>query len=319
MLELYGGGFRLPPASYPGLDPSGVTPRTVSVRFGTAELEHVAVVRSNLLRVISPPSPIVVGPGGVGSEGLVDVRVANLDDAGDEIPGESVIVVDGFRYQRPRLDDETMQVLVQAERALLVAMRRGVLDNTMSFSSVDFDSDVTDGTVDIAKFPALGLQGPRLARRREQDGEQVIAPEHVLGAPQEELSAIMRAPFVVDLVWDLVGLVGPCGPTGPAGGKTQLLSLIEATINFVHRTPFLTIFRDPTDTGAGTLRLDFGFASGGEPRAERSASESDLLQFNAELRLAALPLLGWAGVFGDAMLDVVPELLYPEVAALQLP
>lgn len=303
LVEIYGAGFRVPvPIS--GQSGSGAAQRTVEVLFGGQAAEAVAVVRSNLIRVVTPPSPVGFDYGtNAGGEGAVDVVVRNLDAMGDPVPGEEITVTDGYEYLRPRLDDTAEQVLTRVERALIVLMRRSVLDNTLSVQSVEYDSQTADGLqrVDIAKLPALVLIGPTTSRNGfySRSGSTLISAQDVAGAPVERLAVLARYARTVDMVYDVIGAVGPTTPGGPHGGKSMLLNLMSVLIGFVHRTPYLEVQRDPADAALGAVRYEFDFVGGADPVVDRTPSDSDLMQFSGSLVIRGVDIQNIAGVPGS--------------------
>jgi hypothetical protein len=313
LVEIYGGGFRVP---IPVSSPSGIgaSQRTVDVLFGGQAAEAVAVVRSNLIRVVTPPSPVGFDYAtNSGGEGTVDVVVRNLDDAGDPVPGEEVTAAAGYKYLRPRLDDTAEQVLARIERALIVLMRRSVLDNTMSVQSVEYDSQTADGLqrVDIARLPVLVLIGPRLSRNGfySSSGSILIRAQDVAGAPPERLAVLARYARTVDMVYDVVGAVGPTTPGGPHGGKTMLLNLMGVLTSFVHRSPYLEVQRDPVDAALGSVRYEFDFAAGADPAVDRTPSDSDMMQFSGTLVIRGVDIQNLAGVpgSGDGVTSAVAD------------
>lgn len=155
LVEIRGTGFRLPPPPPPTGYLGGAQPRTVSVKFeGVAsEWAYAASASLILARV-----PAWTGPYDVAWPIAVDVRVANLDDAGVEIPGENVTALDGYAYQQPPLAAEPY--LQRVLRELVRLFRRHLIPNVWLTVDVDYTDSPADQDRLRALAPVLHLVGP---------------------------------------------------------------------------------------------------------------------------------------------------------------
>lgn len=249
LVEIYGDGFRLP-----NMDPVTVTvgdiveaPASPSVRvtFGGVSALTSDAVASNRLLVVTPPSPVelsTVDPvhGRQWGVGTVDVVVENVDDAGVPIPGESVTLADSYTYRGVKLDSATESDLARLVRTLLLELNRRVISNVMLTVDTDFDSDTSTEMVDIAKLPALVLQGPKLVENRfySQNARQASAEQ------------LRRKVHTVDLAFDLVGI---------SDHPVESLNLMSLCTQFVESMPFLQMARDPSDLAQGHVQYEFDF------------------------------------------------------------
>jgi hypothetical protein len=280
-VEIYGGNFRLPGFTI-SMDPRAPMLKSVRVLFGRLECPRVAVVRSNLIRVITPPSPLpfdrtlLQDTDGKkfykGNQGTVSVTVENIDDDGNLIAGETVTLPNAFTYLMPQLNSLTDTTLYKVNNTLIQLWQRDVCLNVVNHQSVEYDSDTGDlrSVVDKAKLPAIVLLGPQTRQNRlfTIQSDRIIDPALVPGLPQEERFLIARAPYTLDLEYEVVGM---------AASRTVLLNLMEASFDFINKTPFIEINRGATEEELGKTKLDLGFPT------PDSAFDVDLLPNNSDL------------------------------------
>lgn len=155
LVEIVGTGFRLPPAPPSSGYLGGPQPRTVDVRFEgvVSPWAYVASPTLILARV-----PAWSGPYDVPWPIAVDVRVANLDDAGVEIPTEFVVRLDGYAYQQPALAAEPY--LQRVCRELVRLFRRHLVPNVWLTIDVDYTDSPADQDRLRALAPVIHLVGP---------------------------------------------------------------------------------------------------------------------------------------------------------------
>lgn len=253
LVEIYGDGFALPDT-----DPVAVTvgdvvvadsAPSVSVTFGGEEALEVHVTASNRIVVLTPPSPLSLTTtdpehGTQWGVGAVDVVVTNLDANGDPVPGESVTLAGGYSYRQVRLDNANESDLARLVRTLILELNRRVISNVVFTVDTDFDSDTTSTEVDIARLPAIVLQGPRTEENRF----------YSLNAQQDVLEGsdvvIRRRSHTVDLRFDIVGI---------ADHAVEALNMLTLCTRFVEDMPFISMARDPDDSSKGDARWEFDF------------------------------------------------------------
>lgn len=284
-VEIYGDGFRLPNTSPIAVTVGDVveSPALPSVRvtFGGVAAPIADAVASNRLLVVTPPSPVELTTedpihGTQWGVGSVDVVIENVDDTGVPIAGESVTLADGYTYRGVKLDSATESDLARIVRALLLELNRRVLSNVMLTVDVDFDSDTSTAGVDIAKLPALVLQGPRIAENRF----------YSLNGKRASDGYLHRKVHTVDLAFDLVGI---------SDHPVEALNLMALCTEFVESMPFIAMQRDPSDSSLGTVQYEFDFDGfGGFELANRPNADS-LHTFSGALKIRGFDFEGFAG------------------------
>jgi hypothetical protein len=320
LIEIYGGGFRVPTIAPPEQfnAPDVQPPQTVEVTFGGVPALSVKVPRSNLLRVITPPTPLPFDPTEIplypaepdrdkvqkGHSGWVDVVVTNLDDNG--APIESETVSNGYAYVNPPLNglasgavsDTTLTRVVDA---LVNEFRRSVWPEVLTHQSVEYDSDGTElRIIDIARLPSITLLGPRTetSRQCELPAPGVYEPNIVPGTPPEERYMINRMPYALDLLFDVVG---------QARERATVLNLMHVATDFIQKTPQLVVQRDPSDPSRGNVRYQFEFETQASTfDIQTGANNSDLHSFRGSIRVKGVQIER-IPIFGDAATDAVPE------------
>jgi hypothetical protein len=155
LVEIVGTNFRLPPPPPSHGYCGGDQPRTVRVSFAGVDSEWAYAAHAGL---ILARIPIWSGPYDLPWPVAVDVRVANLDDAGVEIPGEAAIKANGYAYALPDLVGEPY--VQRVCRELLKLFRRHFLANIW----ITIDADYTDSPADLDRLrsaaPVIHLVGP---------------------------------------------------------------------------------------------------------------------------------------------------------------
>lgn len=294
LVEVYGSGFRLPPAFPASSGPSGPAQaglvrvgvqKTVSVTFDGAEAPLVEVVRSNLLRVLTPVSPIpAVSATGHGA-GTVDVVVRNLDDAGVPIPGEEVTLADGYAYRRPKLDAATESDFLRLVRAFLREWKRQVLPDVVLTDHTDFDPDVSTAFVEVAALPAIVLSLTGIPENRFYSLNE---------GPEEEINEdrvdVRRRPRTVDLNFDVIGI---------SASTMEMTNLLAAANEFMRRNPFLDLDRDPADPGKGRVSYELDFQPGASFEVGNRPNNSNLRSFSGAVVVRGFDFEGFTGFPAD--------------------
>lgn len=289
ILEVYGDGFRVPPDP-PATGPArGEVPRTVQVLFGTAESPEVIVLQGNWIRARVPRSALdVVAPDyGVG---LVDVTIRNLDDNGDPIGGEEVVVTDGFRYRRPDVSASAPSDLLRVIRTWILEWKRQVIPNVLVTQSTDYDSSTADALniVDIAETPALVLVGPEVEVNTFYARRAVGRIVELADGTYYKL----ERPLVVDVLIDVIGV---------DDSYMRLLNLLTSSMNFVHRNVDLVVDADPDDASKGTVGIEHDFQPGSTFTARSRSNNSNIYSFTGAVMLRGVDLSEFPGFVQESL------------------
>jgi hypothetical protein len=268
------------------------------VTLGGAEAERVDVVRSNLLRVVTPRSPL----GGFESSGygagVVDVVVTNHNVGGEAIAGESATAAAAYEYRHARLDAATPSDLLRVVATLLEELKWQVLPEVVLTQHTDWDPDVSTGFVEVASMPALVLTGPGTEENRFYSRNDL--PEEALSATRVD---VRRRPRTVDLLFDLIGI---------SDSTVELHNLLSAATEFVERNPFLRVLREPADASAGFAEYELDYQSGGGFDVGARPSGSNVRFFSGSLVVRGVDFEGgFAGFSADALVDIASPLLEP--------
>lgn len=293
LVEIYGGGFRLPPA-VPVSGPTGdvvgsglvrsEVQQTVSVTFGGAAALSVEVVRSNLLRVVTPETPLDGTSAENYGEGDVDVVVTNLDDSGDPIPGQSATLADGYRYVRPRLGVETESDFTRLVRGVVRQLKRQIVPEVVLTQSPDWDPDATTQSVEVATTPALAVS----FRVRTNRFYSLNAPQDV--KISDDRVELRRRPKTVDVVFTLVGI---------ADAYAELLNLFSAAQSYLERNPFFYLDRSAADPSLGTVRYEL--AEQDEFQIGNRPSPSNVHSFSGSFVIRGVDIEAFAGFVSDEL------------------
>lgn len=253
LVEIYGSGFRVS-GSIEQATPNEFRDfvRTVSVTFDGVEALEVMPIRSNLLRVVTPP--------GVGT---VDVVVTNLDDNGDPIPGETVTFPASYEYRRPDLTSASSPLPDQVIRTLIQNWRTAVHENTLVGKHTDYDGDTADGLniVDIATLPALVFTGPQFQKENVRS---------IMGSSSLDNGQYVRSRVTRNLVFDVVGMTD---------SYAQTVKLLNASLDYLKRTPWIDVNGERFDQ-----YLE------GTPSMRPGRNNSNLQTFTMQLVVAGIDL-----------------------------
>lgn len=292
LVEIYGDGFRLPPTpptTGPSAPPSaGVvvadSPVTVSVTFGGVPAVDVKVIRSNLLRVTSPISPLPITEPDWGA-GAVDVTITNLDDNGDPIPGESVTVAGGWTYRRPKLDATNDSDLVRMVRKFIMDWKLQVLPETVFTTHTDWDRDTSTAYVEVAQMPALVVALTSLPENRfyscNEGAEERVTDERV-----EQ----RRRVRTVDLQFDVIGITD---------NVMEMLNLMTAAADYIERNPVLEM---------DGVKFELDYQPGGDFDVATRPSKSNIHSFNGSVVIRGVGFEGLAGFAGDRIVGLTRTL-----------
>lgn len=224
LVRIVGTGFRVPPSppvlGYVG----GAAQRTVSVTFGGLACRQADAVSATL--IACRPAPWAGDYDTLPA--ALDVRVANLDDAGVEIPTENVTAVAAYTVAPPPLTTE--YALQRAVRAVLQAFRRYLLVNTHLAMSRDYDGTLGAPDRVVADLPAVILGGPILRVDRTDPRAHLPAAADADDPPYGWTQ--VAAPLRVDLEFD-VRLRG--------GSAAQAFGLQQSLWTLMRDVPLLTV------------------------------------------------------------------------------
>lgn len=203
--------------------------------------------------------------------GVVGVTLQNLDDAGVAIPGESVTLAAAYTFARPDLAREGRVAVVV--RALLRALKREVLENTVLTTHTDYDSAPGDGlsVLDVAALPALVVTGPRMSTSRFY-----ATNERRTIAAAGGVFYHLRPAETVDLAFTLLGVTDH---------TRQIQNLMVEARTFFQRNPYLVV----PDEVLGAVRYEMQASFEGLAGPTRT-SESNVRQFSGEFVVRGVDL-----------------------------
>lgn len=232
-----------------------------------------------------PASGVVVEARAYG-EGRVGVTIRNLDANGDPIPGEEVVVAEGYTYRRAKLNVEAG--LTRLVRQVIREWKRQVLPNVVNTAHTEYDPETGDGLniTALAELPAIVLDGPELAENRFYSLNGLIEVE----LPSGEV-LLRRAAYTVDLTFPVVGV---------SDSTAELLNLMALATQFVDGNPYIYLDRDPTDASQGRVRYEFDFAPGGDFAITGGSNESNIRTFAGTIVVRGFDIEDIAG-FADSL------------------
>jgi hypothetical protein len=263
-LTIKGTGMRLPPPPPAGRPTTGTLPQTVAIRIGAQRATRVLVREE----AANPVGTIATCLTPAGTPGPADITIQNLDDAGQPIAGEVVLLPAAFTYERAVLSTESS--LTRLVRTLLQVLKAQVIENVNLTVHTDFDAAPEDALhlAAIARLPALVLAGPELRQNRTYSiNQQPVRALH-------EGLALHRVPYTVDVGFTLVGITDR---------TAELLNLMSLCTLFLHKNKHLALARDSQDPDAGHVAYEMDFAPGGQFQVRSQPSESNVRHFVGEL------------------------------------
>jgi hypothetical protein len=280
MIRIVGTGFRVPPAPPATGYLGGDQPKTVSVKFeGQESLWAYSASDSLILARV----PEYRGPHDVTFPLPLDVRVANLDDAGAEIAGENVTLVDGYSVGQPSLAAECY--FQRVVRAFQHVLKRHVMADVYVTVSRDAASLPLDDERLKAEAPALYLRGPRTPVNRF---DSCNLENEVEGAGDSYTRR--RYPVTMDFEFVL---------TIVARGSRQLYALVQSCILLFRDITEVRVLDDPNDdpvnpTGVYKeyeIEMPWPFA----PDIDDEPNDSDLFRMTAGVMIRGVHIDDEAG------------------------
>lgn len=237
LIEIVGTGFRLPvpPAPVNGITPEA--PPSVRVLFGSTPALEVAVLSASRLYVTTPIHDPTDEP--------ISITVQNVDDAGDVIDDESVVLEAAFRFVRPNVTDGRSD-LVRVIDALVAELRRQITPNVSWPEHTDFD-EATGDTLSMTEVP--DLPGLVVAAVELVDNDFYAERSRVeVEDPDDPTTFVELAPpTTVDIVCTIVGV---------SDSSKELLNLTATAKRFFRKNPYLRMARDPDDASKGEVAYE---------------------------------------------------------------
>jgi hypothetical protein len=264
LLTITGTGMRLPPQPPAGRPTTGGLPQTVQIRIGAQRATRV-LVREDATNASGTIATCLTP---AGTPGPADIIIQNLDDTGQSIAGEAVLLSSAFTYERTALSTESS--LTRLVRTLLRALKAQVIENVNLTVHTDFDASPEEGVhlAAVARLPALVLAGPELRQSRMYSINQ---------QPVRELRdglALHRVPYTVDVGFTLIGMTDR---------TAELLNLMSLCTLFLHKNKHLLVAREPDAPETGHVAYEMDFAPGGQFQVRSQPSESNVRHFVGEL------------------------------------
>ena len=223
-------------------------------------------------------------------EGKIDVTIRNCDDDGIPIPGEEVIVANGYTYSRVQLATETN--LTRLVRKLRRELRKQVIPNVVLGVNTEYDQTTGDrlSLVMLAELPGIALNGPILAEDRFFSLNGMITTVSDDGTIEQR-----PAPFTVDLTFDIIGV---------SNSQVELLNMMALLTQVIDRNPYLYMERVDGDPSQGYVRYEFDFAAGGGFATAAIENTSNIRSFSGSVVIRGFDLEDMAGFAGESIVDV---------------
>ena len=260
IVRIIGTNFRLPgtpPAGYQGTEQQ----KTVSVKFEGVESEWAYSASDSLLLARVPEWR---GSYKVSFPYALDVRVANLDDFGVEIPTENATLADAYSIDRPSLQAESY--IQRTIREVIRLYRRHVLENTHHTTSRDFSGDPSSQETLRASTPLVQLVGPRLPLNRFDSMNRENPEPDPLGGAFGKMRRM--TPVTCDVFFDVRVF---------ALSDRHLSGLVQAVLMMHRDIKFVGVPNDPNDPNQGTKEYELDMPWNGYPEFETEPNISDLL------------------------------------------
>lgn len=269
MVTITGTNFQVP---YPPPTTStGVLPPpnpTVAVTVAGRSARNVRVLSSTSLTCIVAP---------LDTSTAVSVVVQNLDEDGEAVVGETVTVSNKLKAQRADLAIEAG--VTRLERALIVELRRQVIENVLKTAAVDYDG--TPGGVfdvpDVGALPALAIQGPQIVDNRFFDTDLGLFT--VSGSDFTR----RRTAKTINLTYRFVAMDNK---------QVRNMNLLTLMLQFLQNNPFIELRRDDSDPSSSVF---YELAQVGEFTTFTGSSNSDIRGFSGSLVIRGFQVEDVAG------------------------
>lgn len=268
LVQIVGSNFQLPPPPSVFVRGKAVAVKpSVRVLFGDVPSERVGVLTKGLLHVLTPAH----------DPGAVSLTIENIDQDGEVVPGESLVVPNAYTFERPNLNKrkEAESLLAFIVRTLLQEMKRQIVENVELTTAVDFDDSPGDAAniAALATLPGLVLAGPQLRENRLFSLNQIREDERPDLLEQTQL----RPGYTVDLVFTVIGV---------DDSSQRHLNLLQETIGFFHQNRTLNV-RNPL---APEQAVEFEMLIEQPPSIVGSANNSNLRAFSGTVAVLGVTL-----------------------------
>jgi len=287
IVRIDGSNFRLPdppPAEgYLG----GPAQRTVKVTIGGIDSSWAHAVESGTIYARIPEWR---GDYKLTFPVDLDVRVANLDNSGAEIPGENATLADGYAVERPSLAEVPYFQRVIGE--LITMMRRHLLVEVHLTSSRDYDDDPADLKRKLSTLPCIHLTGPNTNLNRFYSVNREDCEEDS-GDPDVWLRK--KEPVTVDLEFRVVGW---------ADSMRHLSALGQAVVLMFRDVKWIEILKDPAQPSLGTVRYELEMPFFGQPDYNTEPSTDDLRNFRATVQIRGVHIDSESGTIVERGWDL---------------
>jgi len=274
LIEITGTNFRIPPvppAGYTG----GEAQRTVKVEIDGVECD--LVYEATTARVFALIPPYAGDPDDLAKD--VDVTVTNLDDDGDPIPGETVTLVDGFKYHY--LDLAIEQPVTNVGRKLKHLMERRITKNVYLRTSPDYDDTVADELDRIAEQagdePWVAIIGPTLEPNPDYQENEYQEKELAGG----EYSNFREA-VACDLTYEIAG-----GASGAMSHQITL-NLLNLLVIFMRQTTHVEF--EVAGSGVDLETEEREIELTGYPNLVESTNIDGRFRFVSEIKVIGVPV-----------------------------
>jgi hypothetical protein len=298
LVWLNGSGFRLPP-----VPPVGHTntreQQTVGVWFAGVRAPWAAAASATRALAQVPEwkgAPDLAGPFALA------VRLANLDDAGAEIPTENVTLPNGYSVDRPNLAPEPY--FQRVARALIHALKRNLHANVALTLGRDYDAATGDPARLPATLPAIYLAGPHVsvARRDAYNREDPVADPVTPHAFTR-----VREAVAVDLTFDL---------SLWADNPRHLMALTQAMLLMFRQVRFLEVLRDPATPALGSYSYELDLPWDSYPDLVTDPNRDDLVGIRAACIVRGVQVDTEAGTLVERGMEVTTNAGEPTLVVL---
>jgi hypothetical protein len=227
-------------------------------------------------------------------EGEVDITIRNLDDNGDPIPGEEVVVASGYAYARVQLAIES--VLKRLVRTLVRELRRQVIPNVSVSEHTDYDDETGDllNITQLATLPGLAIAGPDATPSR---GEYRVHGQRTRRLENGE-TELLNAPCTNDLTFSI---------TAVSDNKGEILNLQSLLAMFMERNPYLYMLRDAADPSQGSVRWEMQWLPGTGTNTSRALNDANLRSFGGTLVVVGFDFEELPGFAGESVVDLTTQ------------
>jgi len=299
MINIIGTNFNIPgppPVSGPV---QSEQPKTVSVQFEGVESEWAYCASDTRILARVPE-----WRGGYDSFPLaLDVRVANLDASGVEIPGENVTAADAYTINQKVLAEESY--LQHVIRQLIELYRRHVTPNVHHTTSRDYSLNPTSQETLDLEGAVVGLHGPSMpinrfyALNREEPEDNPNEPPY--GFTRKKPPVTVNLEFGVS-VW--------------VNNPYHLYGLCQSILMLHRDILFLRVDNDPKDPSKGYVEYELAMPWNGFPEADSAPNFSDLNSATAQCHVRGVNIddvdgtiveRGWKVYQNDGLPVIEPE------------